>query len=556
MRHIPCAMVMVCLFMPVVAVAGKGIQGNLVDAPWLEKHRADAGVLVLDASPAQAYAAKHIPGAVSADIFSYGVQEATPAAMEQRLQSWGVSPGKTIVLYDGGGTYLATRLFFTLAYYGYPIEKLAILDGGLAKWQAGGLPVSADPAAAPQGSFKIAKVNEELRVRLPEVLTASGDRAANALVEALDPEWHYGQTAPFDKEGHIPNSVLLPADDFFNADKTFKSPDELHKMAAFMNVRPEQRVYTYCGGGVAASVPFFAFKYLLGYPKVELFIESELGWLKDERELPYWTYDAPFLMRRTEWLQAWGSKMMRMYKISDISVIDIRPKESFDQGHVPFALNIPAEIFQRGLSSPDELAAALGAAGVDPAHEAVIVSGAGLTKEAALAFAFLEKLGQKKVSIFIDSLDTAAQRGLALTKDPTAVGSKKGKADVSISPAAYPVSRRTGIMIVDAQGAPGIYPKVFVASGKALPAAAPAGTVVHVPYADLLAADGTPKAAKEIWAVLTKAGVPRYAELITIADDPAEAAANYFILRLMGFADVKMLAVSGGKCPQAMKMRG
>jgi 3-mercaptopyruvate sulfurtransferase SseA len=52
---------------------------------------------------------------------------------------------------------------------------------------------------------------------------------------------------------------------------------------------------------------------------------------------------------------------------------------------------------------------------------------------------------------------------------------------------------------------------------------------------------GTPKPAKDIWSILTKAGVPRYAELVCYSEDPGEAAANYFILRLMGFPDVKVL---------------
>ena len=64
---------------------------------------------------------------------------------------------------------------------------------------------------------------------------------------------------------------------------------------------------------------------------------------------------------------------------------------------------------------------------------------------------------------------------------------------------------------------------------------------MHVPYTELLKPDGTPKAAKDIWAVLAKAGVPRYAALVTYADDPGEAAANYYLLKLMGFPDVRML---------------
>ena len=59
-------------------------------------------------------------------------------------------------------------------------------------------------------------------------------------------------------------------------------------------------------------------------------------------------------------------------------------------------------------------------------------------------------------------------------------------------------------------------------------------------HSQFLKNDGTPKAAKDIWDIINIAGVPRYAELICVSDDPAEAAVNYFILKLMGYADVKV----------------
>ena len=195
---------------------------------------------------------------------------------------------------------MATRLFYDLYYYGYPAKDLLILDGGLAKWKAAGGSITKDPAPAPQkGSFRITTINEYARVKLPEILTASGDTKNNALVEALDANWHFGGLAFFDRPGHIPNGIMLPSEDFFNADKTFKSAEEIKRMATYLGIKPDQQIYSYCGGGIAASVPFFALKFIADYPKVKLYQESELGWLQDERVLPFWTYDAPLLMRET-----------------------------------------------------------------------------------------------------------------------------------------------------------------------------------------------------------------------------------------------------------------
>src|SRR5512146_3502178 len=99
-----------CLLLAQSLMAADGITGNLASVRWLEKNLKGADVLIFDASPTQTYAAQHIPGAVSVDLFSwYGLQEMPVADMEKLYQSWGISPGKKIVMYDQGGTFLATR---------------------------------------------------------------------------------------------------------------------------------------------------------------------------------------------------------------------------------------------------------------------------------------------------------------------------------------------------------------------------------------------------------------------------------------------------------------
>ena len=110
---------------------------------------------------------------------------------------------------------------------------------------------------------------------------------------------------------------------------------------------------------------------------------------------------------------------------------------------------------------------------------------------------------------------------------------------MAVAPVSYVAKMKEGVIADARPGAAN--PRVFIASGAAMPARTVEGKVVHVPYTELLKPDGTPKAAKDIWAVLSKAGVPRYAELVTVSDDPGEAAANYYVLKLMGFADVKAM---------------
>jgi thiosulfate/3-mercaptopyruvate sulfurtransferase len=516
--------------------------GNLVTVEWLQKNLAAPDVLVLDASSTKLYAGGHIPGAVGVDLYRYGAPNKVAAPeMEQRIQSWGVGSAKRIVIYDEGGGQTAPWLFYQIYYHGFPASRLFILDGGLAKWQAAGGAVTKEPATAKPGTFRVTKLREEDRVRLEEFVSATGDIGKHAVVEALEPTYHFGGTAFFDRPGHIPNAVMMPSQDFYNADKTFKSAEDIRRMAAYVGIKPEQEIDTHCGGGVAATVPYFALKFVSGYPKVKVYQESQLEWLRDERTLPFWTYDAPALKRDGQWLKSWGGRMMRMYGVAHINVVDVRAPDAYRQGHVPYALNIPAETFKAALGDPATLAQSLGPAGVDPAEEAVIVSSGGLNPTSALAFLVLEKLGHKKVSVLMDSVDDWAMRGFPVAKEPTTVGTPKTPQEMAVRAAVYPADIRPGVVIADPRATRGAYPKVFVASGSNLPAKAPEGTVVHVPASDLVDAKGMPKPASEIWNILAKAGVPRYAEIILYSDDPGEAAMNYFIMKLMGYPDVKVL---------------
>jgi thiosulfate/3-mercaptopyruvate sulfurtransferase len=522
-----------------MAAPAAAAPGRLVDATWLQANRAD--VVLLDASVTPQHLAGHIPGAVSADLYRYGVNQPTRAAMEQRIQSWGLSAGRKVVVYDQGADMMATRLFFDLYYNGVPAEDIFLLDGGLAQWKAQGGAVTQAPTPPPApGSFRITAVREQARVRFAEFFAASGDRTNHALVEALEPAYHYGAQKFFDRAGHVPGAILMPSADFFNADKTFKSPDEIRRMVRYLGIRPEQTVHSHCGGGVAASVPWFALQFMAGHAATKIYLESQREWLQDDRGLPYWTYSAQQIQRQSAWLDGWNAPMLRAFGVVQLNVVDVRAADKYALGHVAFALNLPADTFRSHLGRPQELASLLGAAGVNPAHEVVLMAESGLTPGAALAFLAFEQLGQKKVSVLMDSVDEWGLRGYALTKAPTLVGPPKTPQDITVPAASYPAQPREGVLVRDPDARPGLYPKVFVASGKTAPSRTPAGTVVQLPYTDLLNADGTPKAAAELWKRFTAAGVPRYAEVIVFADDPAEAAVNYYLLRLMGWPDVKV----------------
>lgn len=530
-----------CLLSIAAAAAGPANGASpLVDAAWLQEHRAN--VVLLDASMTAQHRAGHIPGAVSADLYRYGVDFPTPEAMERRLRSWGIDAGSKVVVYDQGADMMATRLFFDLYHFGLPVDSVFILDGGLAKWRESGGPVTDQPTPPPTpGAYRVTEVREQSRVRLPEFLLASGDRANHVLVDALEPDYYYGGRKFFDRAGHVPNAVLMGSAEFFNADKTFKAPEEIRRMARYMGIKPGQVVHSHCGGGVAASVPWFALQFLGGHPKARLYVESQREWLRDERQLPYWTYGAPQLQRNAAWLDGWNTPMTRFFGVAQLNLVDVRPADQYAAGHVPFALNITSETFRRHLRSPGELAALLGPAGVNPQHEIVVMAERGLTADAALAFLAFEQLGHQKVSVLFDPVDDWALRGLELTKTPTRIGRPSSMQDFAVPPASYPrMAQRSTVLTGDPAASAGEYAKVFVASGTAAPTRAPAGKLVHLPHTQLVSANGNPRSAAELYKLISKAGIPRHAEVVLFADDPADAAIGYFVFRLMGWPDVKV----------------
>jgi len=96
-----------------------------------------------------------------------------------------------------------------------------------------------------------------------------------------------------------------------------------------------------------------------------------------------------------------------------------------------------------------------------------------LTKEAALTFVMLEKIGQEKISIFLEPSDQWASNGFTMIKDTFGENIKSGSQDLTRPAAAYPVNLRTGIVIENPNLTGGIYPKLLYASGKNIPSHTP-----------------------------------------------------------------------------------
>lgn len=498
-------------------------RSRLVSAAWLAEHRGDPALRLIDASPRPMYLKAHIPGAIHADLFALGMGRATQAQLQQRLRDWGLDADHKLVIYDQGASYLAPRVLWDLQHAGLKPEQLHLLDGGMSAWSAaGGASAAGAEPAPPAGSITLGAADDSVRVWLPEFLAATADPEQHVMLEALKPEYFYGGAAFFDRAGHVPHATLLPSEDFFGPDKTFKSPQQIERMLAHLGIRRDQEVLTYCGGGGAAAVPYFALRHLLGYPRVRLFNESQLAWLQDPRHLPVWRYGAPQLLRDAAEVQAWSQPMLTMSGLSRYAIVDVRDRAAYELGHLPHALSLPAARLREHLGDPAALSALLGAAGIDAEQELTLSGEGGLNEPLALAYLALRSAGQRRVSLLLDGIDRWAEQGRELSRDPVRATERRH------------VARPPAQLWIDAGAPASQLPRVHIASGARPPAAPAQGRLLHLPYRQFLDAEGRPRPAHEIWGLMDKAGLPRDAELVLLADEPGAAAVNHVLLSLMG----------------------
>lgn len=500
-------------------------QGPLVDARWLQQQRlqADGGLVVLDASPAAQRRAARIPGSRPAEPWRFLLGEATPAAAQQQFRAWGIGETSRVVVLDQGGSYEAARLFHDLHRHGVAPGRLHLLDGGMAAWRAAGGRVLGpdDPdAAEPAGDVRVTAADARQQVGLAEVLQASAEPARTRLVDALEPAYFAGSARFFDRGGHFPHARNWPLSSLFDPTlKTFRPRAELQSQSALAGIAAGQPVIVYCGGGGAAAVPWFVLTQILGHTDTRLYTGSQKEWLQDPRGLPMWTYADPALWRPLAWARSWSGGMLRRMGQSRATLVDVRSATAFAQAHLPDAINVPADGLRARLGDPAALAAHLAAAGLDPAHEAIVASEGGLNRESALAWLALQRGGQASASLLMEGPDHAAAAGTELARGAAAPGRRIER---STPPASPPADGR---------------PRIVIAMGDTAAATGSGGQPLHLPWRDLVDADGAPRAAAEIRAKLTKAGLPVLASVEVRADDIADAAAGLYLLRLMGYDD-------------------
>jgi len=196
--------------------------------------------------------------------------------IEEMLGQLGITGETMVVAYDDHGGLNAARLFFTLDYVGH--EKMALLNGGQAKWVAEGRGFSKE---APHVAKSVYRVRPKTQlVASARWISANVGKPNLALVDARSPKEYRGEDVRAKRGGHIPGAVNIEWTQNLAADKTFRPADELLALYEKAGVTKDKTVVSYCQTMHRAALSYFTLR-LLGYPDVRGYDRSWSEWGND-----------------------------------------------------------------------------------------------------------------------------------------------------------------------------------------------------------------------------------------------------------------------------------
>ena len=242
---------------------------TLVSTDWLARHLQDPDLRLLDASwylpdagrDARAeYQAAHIPGARFFDLDEIADLRSAlphmappPEKFISRMRAMGVGDGHQVVVYDGAGLFSAARVWWLFRLMGK--TDIAVLDGGLPKWQAEGREVEDLPPMLKDRHITTSRQNHLVK-DVTQVAHAAKLGEAEIIDARAAPRFR-GEVAeprPGLRAGHIPGSKSLPYATLLNPDGTMKAPQALKAAFEAAGVDLAKPAITTCGSGITAAV--------------------------------------------------------------------------------------------------------------------------------------------------------------------------------------------------------------------------------------------------------------------------------------------------------------
>jgi thiosulfate/3-mercaptopyruvate sulfurtransferase len=171
--------------------------------------------------------------------------------IEALLGNLGISEKNTLIIYSD--LYDHARLWWILAYRGFPLKQMKLLDGGIDAWKAKGYPVELIPAPVEKTRFKLqgeTRGRKPLLCTLPEVKSAL-DKPDKVVLDVRTKKEYTGEEIKkgATQGGRIPGVTWIEWKEAILEEGPYKgywkSAEEIKKTFSAKGVTPEKDVYLY-----------------------------------------------------------------------------------------------------------------------------------------------------------------------------------------------------------------------------------------------------------------------------------------------------------------------
>ena len=259
-----------------------------VSADWLNKHKNDKDLLILDTRTKAEYERGHIPGArhLCFCLFTSGADTSPPYMMlpPARLAAlfsgkrFGLTPEKRVVIYDNdhSGRGLA---FLALKMIGH--KKISFLDGNLQVWQDKKYRLAKGKAPSVKAvSYPIGKTPDILMDN-QDIIESMGSGQA-IVVDVRNAAQHNGDMRRTDiagRGGSIPESYSLPLRTLWDSDGTLYNQERLAWLLSTSGILPtkNKEIIATCNTNMLAAEFYMILTYL-GYENVKVHDGSWAEW--------------------------------------------------------------------------------------------------------------------------------------------------------------------------------------------------------------------------------------------------------------------------------------
>jgi thiosulfate/3-mercaptopyruvate sulfurtransferase len=248
---------------------------------------------VIDLRHKAKYYLGHIPGAIQVwrqEIEDKRQPGLIPSAVqiEKLMDRLGISNQDTLVIYSDRFDH--ARLWWLLAYYGFPLGQMRLLDGGLEAWKTRGYPTQLTAPHAGRTTFRLpaGAKKDYLLATLNEVKGNPGG-PEKVILDARSQRQYLGkgreEGSP--RPGHIPGAVWVEWKEAKVADGPFKGffkrVEEIKEIYSAQGITPDKNIYIYSNLGRRAAFSLVSL-YLAGYPleKLHLYGGSWIEWSRSQ----------------------------------------------------------------------------------------------------------------------------------------------------------------------------------------------------------------------------------------------------------------------------------